>query len=306
MVSIIAAAAALALLVAPDAPSFNPYAGPKPIAVLMYSSVWFPNVLEMPAVVILDDVTVLITTNGVEGPEFRRRDLSAEEYIYVHDLVRRIVELGNIEPKYNVCPNVTDRAEALLYASDGQRQLATRVYGLAPSAPASCEAGHDGGFGGGISKRLNPPEEVLELHRWLESTSASQSKIWTPAYAEAIFWNAPKASEADIDWPTNWPGPTSDRAVLRNEGFSIFLDGDMLLQARKVLKGRWLLGAVRVNDKSMNAVCRPVYPHELQWRHAFEEANEAAKAKGNAGTTVSLRDLRTSHIPSKDSPPQDR
>ena len=249
------------------AAEFEPFAGPKPLVVLIQSDPWAMVIgADTPRVVVYDDGTLIFLKQSGDSASYHQKNLSATE---LSDLRKRLVptlELKDLKRSYNLVPRVTDQPESLFYIRDGQRELTTRVYGLKAAGtklPAFTE----------LENKRQPdpvPEQLLELHKFLSTLDYSDDKEWAPRYLEVMIWPYEYAPGALITWPKDWPGLESERSFKRKESYSIFLDGSQLPELREFLRTRKENGAVEIGGKKWAVSFRAVFPSEPVWRNAFK------------------------------------
>lgn len=199
--------------------------------------------------------------------------LDGNELEKVREKLKPVLALNDLKARYNVTP-VTDQPEAMFYFRDGNREIATSVYGLKISRtqlPGYIE------FQGNAEKTI-PPDELLTLHKWLSELDYANSKEWMPKYVEVMLWDYSYAPEASIQWLNDWPSLNSDRAFKRGDSYSIFMDGLLLPKLRHFLATQKPRGAVAIADKKMAASYRFTFPGERYWRKAFADA---ASQSGN-------------------------
>jgi len=250
---------------------FDPFAGPKPAAVLIQSDPWAMVMgADTPRVAAYEDGTVIFLKKSGNSASYHQKDLSATE---LSDLKKRLtptVDLKDLKHFYSLQPHVTDQPEALFYIRDGERELTTRVYGLKAAStklPAYTV----------LSEKRKPdtvPEQLIELHKFLCAIDYPDSKEWTPRYLEVMIWPYDDAPEASITWPEDWPGLDSKRSLKRGDSYSIFLDGGLLPELQKFMRTRKEKGAVEIGGKEWAVSFRAVFPGEPIWRKAFESSRE--------------------------------
>jgi len=250
---------------------FDPFAGTKPIAVLIQSDPWAMVMgADTPHVAVYEDGTVIFLKKSVKSASYHQQDLSA---IGLADLKKRLtptVDLKDLKRFYSLMPHVTDQPEALFYIRDGERELTTRVYGLKAAGtklPAYTVLPDE-------RKPDAVPEQLIELHKFLCAVDYPDSKEWRPRYVEVMIWAYEYAPDASITWPKDWPGLDSKRSLKRGDSYSIFLDGGLLPELQKFLQTRKEKGAVEIGGKKWAVSFRAVFPGEPIWRKAFESSQK--------------------------------
>lgn len=245
---------------------FQPYAGPKPIAVLIQTDPWLLMMgSDTPRVAIYEDGTVIFAKRVDKRLAYHRGTLDKAGLKKVREQIDAVLSRSDVRASYNIRPNATDQSEAKFYLSDGRKQMTTTVYGL--MAPNTELPGYTQ-FPRGTKARI-PPRQVFALHRWICSLDIADSKEWTPSYVEVMFWDdSPEASET-TDWPKGWPALDSPRAVKRGDQYSVFLDGSSLPEFRKFRESR--PGRVAISGKKMSMSYRLAFPSEPIWQEAFAE-----------------------------------
>lgn len=260
--------AALCLMAICKATTFDPLQGPKPIAVLIQSDPWLTVMgSDMPRVAIYENGEVIFARQADGGSSYRHLQLDKGELEKVRAKLQPVLALGDLKPEYDIQPGWTDQPIAQFYLRDGQREMATSVYGLTPGRQAPAFTQPRGG-----PAQTMPPAGLLELHRWLCELDFTRSEEWTPRYIEVMFWDYSYAPDASIHWPKNWPSLTSDRAIRRGDSYSVFLDAALLPKLRDFLATENKKGAVEIDGKKMAASYRYAFPGERTWRKALDEA----------------------------------
>jgi hypothetical protein len=255
------------------ATEFNPFDGPKPIAVLIQTDPWASVIgAETPRVAVYEDGMVIFRKQSEKGVSYHRKDLSASE---LSDFKLRLTNITNVKELkrfYSLLPHVTDQPEAIFYIREEARELTTRVYGIKAAGrmlPYTVLPGNQ--------KPDEVPEALLELSKYLYAVDFSGSQEWTPRYLEVMIWPYENAPEASIFWPKDWPGLDSKSSFKRGDSYSIFLDGSMLPELRKFLSTRKERGAVKIGGKKWAVSFRSVFPSEPMWRKALEKDQSESK-----------------------------
>jgi hypothetical protein len=252
------------------ASDFDPYQGPKPIAVFIQSDPWAMVIgADTPRVAIYENGDVIFAKKVNDRLAYHYVSLDRDQLAKVREQLKPVFTLKDLKPEYNIRRNVTDQPEAMFYFRDGEREVVTSVYGLMVAGtklPAYTE------FPGG-PKATAPPDELLKIHKWLYDLDYASSKEWTPKYVEVMLWDYSYAPDTSIQWPKDWPSLNSDRAFGRGDSsFSIFLDGTLLPKLRDFLNTRKEKSAVMIEGKKMAASYRLAFPSEPVWSKAFAAA----------------------------------
>ena len=136
---------------------FEPFAGPKPVAVLIQSDPWAMVMgADTPRVAAYEDGTVIFLKKSGKSASYHQKDLSATELSDVKKRLTPTVGLKDLKHFYSLLPHVTDQPEALFYIRDGGRELTTRVYGLKAADTV-------------LPDKRKPeavPEQLIELHKF--------------------------------------------------------------------------------------------------------------------------------------------
>lgn len=256
------------------AAEFDPFEGPKPIAVFIQSDPWAMVIgSDTPRVAIYENGDVIFAKKVNDGLAYHHVTLDKDQLGKVSEQLKPVLALKALKRRYNIRPNATDQPEAMFYLRDGDREVATSVYGL---MAAGTELPGYTEFPGG-PKATVPPDELLKLHKWLCELDYQDSKQWTPKYVEVMLWDYSHAPEASIQWPRDWPSLNSDRAIKRGDSYSIFLDGSLLPKLREFLATQKEKGAVEIEGRKMAASYRFTFPGERAWRKAFTRATEQSE-----------------------------
>ena len=125
------------------AADFDPFQGPKPIAVFIQSDPWAMVIgSDTPRVAIYENGDVIFAKKVNDRLAYHHVTLDKNELAKVRERFKPVIALKALEPGYNIRPNVTDQPEAAFYFRDGEREVATSVYGLMAAGtklPASTE-----------------------------------------------------------------------------------------------------------------------------------------------------------------------
>lgn len=211
---------------------------------------------DMPRVAIYQNGEAVFAkeTRGTLSYHYIALDAHQLEIIRAH--LKPVMARKDLKNRYNLSPGVSDQPQALFYLNDGESEVATSVYGLMAGdtrTPGRTKIPSS-------SQPAAPPDELLELHKWLCGLDFSNSKEWTPKYVQVLLWSYSYAPEASIQWPTSWPSLNSDRTIRRGDRYSIFLDGSMLPELRRFLATPKEKGAVEIEGKKMAVSYRFTFP----------------------------------------------
>ena len=253
-----------------SAAEFNPFDSPVPIAVFIQTDPWATVIgADTPRVAIYENGEVIFAKRVNGRLVYHRVLLDSAGLESVRKQIKPLFGLKGLKPRYNIRPNVTDQPEAMFFLRDGDRKIATSVYGLVVAGtrlPAYTQ------FPGG-DKPTVLPDELLELHKWFAEIDYPDSREWVPKYVEVMFWDYAYAPDTSIQWPKEWPTLNSDRMRKRGSDlYSIFLDGHLLPDLRKFLATRKEKGAVEIAGRKMAVSYRFTFLGERVWRKAFAAA----------------------------------
>jgi hypothetical protein len=247
-------------------PAFDPYAGPKPLAVWIQTDPWLWVIgSDVPRAVLYEDgELVFIKVAGRRTVSLRHRKVGRAELEAFKGSIGAAVSTST-RARYELA-EITDQPSALIYARSGERTLATEMYGVRAEdarEPASA---------------FRPvPREVHALFRLLASVDEAGSTEWQPRYVEVMLQPYRGPEKPVLHSPADWPGLTSERTRARHDGqYSIYMDAAMkprieaLLDQQKTRGG----GAIEHAGKSWFMRTRLVFPGEPIWREAFLRAEE--------------------------------
>ncbi|MBL9091180.1 MAG: hypothetical protein JNL96_08140 [Planctomycetaceae bacterium] len=188
------------------AANFDPFAGPKPIAIFIQTDPWKMVIgSDTPRVAIYENGDVIFAKTVNDRFTYRHVRLEKDQLAKVRQQLNPVLALRTLEPGYSIRPNATDQPEAMFYLRDGNREVATSVYGLMASGtmlPAYTV------FPEGPNATI-PPAELLKLHKWFCELDYPKSEEWSPKYVEVMLWDYSYAPEASIRWPKGWPSLSS-------------------------------------------------------------------------------------------------
>lgn len=266
LIALVVCLSALGICAAKD---FDPFQGPKPLAVFIQSNPWAMVVgSDTPRVAIYDNGDVIFQDPSNDRVNYLQATLDKNELESIREIFRPLFSLNGIEHQYNLRPNVTDQPTTKIYAHIDGREVVTSVYGMmcsGTSLPAFTEFP-------GNSSVVAPPGELIKLHKRLCAFNSTNSKSWVPRYIEVMLWDYSYAPEPSIHWPKEWPALTSTQSFKHGDMYSVFLDGTLLSNLRDFLSTQNQKGAIEVSGEKMAASYRFVFPSEPIWRKAFRQA----------------------------------
>ncbi len=250
-----------------SAKDIEPFAGPKPIAVMLQENP-LATVMgaETPRIAIYENGDVIYSRDGTpqKTGTYFYAELGVPALSAVIDQVKPVVDLKELKPMYNLSDD-TNQGAVLFYLRVDNREVVTSVYGLHP------QDDRDSFRVRTISKL---PDQLRQLYHYLLTVDFTETRLWKPTYVEAMLFPFDDASDGLIQWPKAWPDLKSDRAVQRKSGYSIFLDGSMRDELKDFLAGEKEKGAVEIDGKKWTVASRPVFPSEPIWRKAFSKIED--------------------------------
>lgn len=250
-----------AALPAATAP-FDPFAGPKPIAVLTEQDPWLMVIgSDTPRVAVYENGDVVfVKKTGKSAYAYHVVKLSPAELGALSQMWAPLAARP-LAKKHFVLSGATDQPTAALYFANGTQQWAASVYGLscrsAPPAPTNPKG------------EEAPPAELIAVHKALCALDYPSSRAWEPAYVEVMLWGYSYAPQASVSWPKEWPGLNSPRAMKRGDAYSIFLDGRELPRLEAFLATQKEKGAVELGGKKWAIAYRHTFAGEPIWRKAL-------------------------------------
>ncbi|MBS0265224.1 MAG: hypothetical protein JSS02_25045, partial [Planctomycetes bacterium] len=248
------------------AEDFDPYAGPTPIAVLIQTNPW-ASVLDAdtPLVVVYENGEVIFVKRVDGKYGYQHTTLTEDGLKQFRKDLEPVVSLGDLRPWYSMTPQATDQPISMFYLRNQERVATSRVYGLRVPGTGAMAYTHLPNS----PKPDVPPIALRRLHKRLYRGDFPGGSAWTPKYIEVMFSNYDNAPDASIQWPTDWPGLDSERALKRGDSYSIFLDIDMVPKLSEFLKNRNPKGAIELGGKKWGLSTRAVFPREPVWRKAL-------------------------------------
>ena len=249
-------------LIAGRGETFEPFAGPQPIAVLIQEN---PRVAvigaETPRIAIYENGDVIYCRDSPKQkqPFYLKAKLSFGALSPVMEQLNAVTQMQDLKRFYSLT-DVADRGRALFYLQVDGKMVVTSVYGLTPAAAS--EADLHSGNNPGLAA-------VIKLYQYLQTIEFTESEPWRPVYIEAMIWPDEDSSDAVIGWLKGWPDLDSPRARKRPHGWSIFLDGSMQDDLAHLLVKQGEKGAVEISGKKWSVAYRSTFPSEPVWRKAF-------------------------------------
>jgi hypothetical protein len=249
---------ALMLFASPATAKFDPFAGPKPIAVFTEINPWLMVIgSDTPRVAVYENGDVVFAKKIGDYYGYHFAKLSPAQ---LKEMEARWLSVFDTKPKpggYDVS-YATDQSTAVFYLRHGDKTFAANVYGWdcrrATPAPAD------------LKPEDRPPAALEDVHKTFCSFDVADSHEWVPKYLEVMLWDYSYAPGQPIAWPRNWPGLNSERALKRGDAWSIFIDGSQLNDLRAFLKERREKGAVELGGHKWAVDFRYTFPSEPMWR----------------------------------------
>jgi hypothetical protein len=233
---------------------FDPFVGPKPLAVLMAEDRQhgFAD-RDAPLVAIYENGDVIFAKRGNGRSAFHRAKLSTSELAEMAKVWQPLFTTPT-NPHYSLS-GWTHEPITFLYVRHEERALTLSAYGL--SCGNALALGKD--------NSLLPPSAFLSVVEKLCALDISGSLTWAPQIVEVMLWHGAGPSSQSVAWYRDWPTLNSDRARKRRDGYSIYLDGTQLPKLDAL---HWDT-SVDLNGKSWSVSYRYVFPSEPIWEKAF-------------------------------------
>jgi len=251
------------------AAEFNPFEGPAPLVVLIASDPWAMVLgADTPRVAIYENGDVIYVKAQNRHLAYRYVHLDKAGLEAVRQKIAPVFAVTGLKPVYRLT-RATDQPSAMFYFKDGNREVATEVYGRIGDSEETVTHRSVRDMAADI-----PPHALLDLYDWLCGLDYSQSSEWTPRYVEVMLWDYSYAPERSIQWPKEWPSLTSERVIKRGDSYSIFLDGSLQPALERFLATRKPKGAVEVDGRKMAVSYRAAFPGEPIWRKTMEAERE--------------------------------
>lgn len=254
--------AALALIFActlAQAAPFDPFAGPKPLAVLIEQNPWLMVIgSDMPRVAVYENGDVVFLKKEGDTYAYHAVTLNLGDLATLEQKWLPLLQAKGLAKNYDLS-SVTDQPSTFIYLRRGDQSLAVSAYGLNCRHLVSAkDAGGD-----------QAPAVLLDVHKSLCAVNFPESRVWVPKYIEVMLWSYEYAPEASVQWPKEWPSLRSERAWKRGNAYSIFLDGSELPKLQAFLATRKERGAVEIDGKKWAIAYRDAFPSEPIWRAAM-------------------------------------
>jgi hypothetical protein len=242
------------------AEGFAPFAGPRPLAMLLETDPWLMVVgSDTPDFVLYEDGQVIYRKKaGRKRSPYLWTQLTAGQ---LHSLKASLTALGPYRSGRNdiVMADVSDQPETKLYLNFDDTRLLASIYGMASADPSMEQ-----------SRRTTPlPDALRKLHTFLSDLEFKDAIVWRPKHIEVIVWPYDHARDASIVWPKEWPGLTAPTTIRKTSRYSIFMAGTEEPKVAAFLRTGKALGAVEIDGKKFAVVVRPVFPSEPVWRSAL-------------------------------------
>jgi hypothetical protein len=246
------------LLVTPAAAKFDPWAGPKLIAVFAEFNPWLTVIgSDTPRVAVYENGDVIFVKKVGNTYAYHKVTLKPDELAALAARWQTVFSVTPPNDGYEVS-NATDQTSAVFYLRRGEKAFRTGVYGWGCERPIAAPVD--------AQAENRPPPALAEAHKMFCTLDFPASQEWVPQYVEVMLWDYSYAPEASISWPKDWPGLDSPRAMQRGNSWSIFLDGSHLPALRKFVSERREKGAVELGGKKWAIDFRYTFPSEPQWR----------------------------------------
>jgi hypothetical protein len=243
---------------------FDPFAGPKPIAILFHLD---PS-HEIdgggnPRVAIYENGLCIVSTQKHERMLFRYLMLDKEALEEAKERTRKFLRIPALKPSYRLT-SWTDQKEARFYGCIGQVENCTFVYGLdeTQSRPKA-----SGGF---VPDQV--PAELLQFHQWLLRLDYSKAQEWLPDFIEVLLSPTVKNFKPDgytVPWPSKWPKLDSERAKKRGYYHTIYLDSDCLPEVQHLLDLGEQAAVFQIQGQTWQWSMKYVFPGEPAWEKEF-------------------------------------
>lgn len=250
----------LALAAPPAAPAeFDPFAGGKPLAVLIESDPWNGVIgSDTPRAAVYQDGLVVLWS--AKKRDYVSKRLSRAELAALRAKLASLGDAKALRKDYRVL-GPTDRPTTRLFLDLDGAPKGVSVYDLNDAGRAPLEDKADG-----TALRL-----VKSARDLLAGLSYPDAAAWTPPYVEVMLWPFQEATGKAVPWPRDWPGLDSPRARNRHgESYSIFLSPGALGELRSLSERLDRQNAaLDLGGRKWALAYRPVFPGEPVWRDAF-------------------------------------
>ena len=224
---------------------FDPFCGPRPIAVILDTSPWAPaRRTELPTIAVYADRSMI----RHDGNHYLMSYLSKKEFSEL---------LDHLE----ACHKGPDRVGPL--GGIGVDVPQRRVFVEHGTKVTVC---------GADITRFTSDEPLLvpfvELCRYLEELPQAGAVPWQPRYVE-LFCRRARRGFNVMPWPPDWPrcGDPQFCGDPRADGyFFVYLQGNDALQAEAFA---WLYVSFYLDGRKYGMIVRSVFPQESTWLRAF-------------------------------------
>ncbi len=232
---------------------FEPFAGPKPMAVLIERDPWAGVIGgDTPRTAVYQDGVVV--TYDEKAGDYVTKTLSPAELGALKAKLSALGDTKTIKDHYDTL-GPTDQATTVLFLDLDGTPHRSSVYAL---AHASFEDRTDG-----------PSLKLIKSARdLLAGLSYPDAKPWKPVRVEVMLWPFENAKGKAIPWPKDWPGLHSPVAINRHgDSYSIFLASAKIGELSKLsAKLGEKNSALALDGKRWAMSYRPVFPSEPVWR----------------------------------------
>lgn len=243
--------------------AFDPFAGPKPVAIFIEQNPWLMVIgSDTPRVAIYENGDVVFVKQDGKSFTYRTTRLSPAQMQEWQARWLPVVAAG-LKHNYELS-GATDQPSAMIYVREGDRTAATYAYGLScrgrPPAPIDAKP------------EDRPPLALFELHKALCAFDAADSKAWVSRYIEVMLWDFSHSTQPATKWPSVWPSLKSERTIKRGDSYSIFLDSKDLPKLDAFIdssKG----GPIELDGRKWSVAYRFTFPNEPMWRNALSGGN---------------------------------
>jgi hypothetical protein len=238
------------------AANFNPYEGPKPIAVFIYQ--------ETPLVAIYEDGEAIFV-KPAGGKRGERHHVTFDDLALaaLREMTSKVTRLAALKSFYDLAPLTTDQTTSKFYIRDGEREIAITVRGLDYRGVRTPGARNFGEL----------PNELLQLHKWLREFDSPKSVEWKPKYMEVMLWRSHTTLDLSppTKWPKEWPSLGSDRAFKRGDVNLIFLDASLREKLADFFPPGKNWETIEIDGAKWETSYDATFPSEQIWQVAFEQ-----------------------------------
>jgi hypothetical protein len=250
---------------------FDPFQGPRPLAILIQTNPWAMAIgSDTPTIAVYEDGQVIFIQKEKERSFYVHKQLTPKELEMVHKQLASFGDYSQVKTNYNLAPNITDMPKTRIYVNLNGKEMATSIYGLL--LPGTRLPGYTAFDRKGQADTL--PAVLRELCDYLVNLKFADAAEWTPQYVEVMIWDYSYAPQKSIHWPKSWPGLQSPHTIKRGDSYSIFLPGKELPQLRAFLKTQKEKGAVEIGGKKWTVSARYTFPSEPVWGKAFRNIRD--------------------------------